>query len=40
MIEKKIEHLDNDKYFPMEFSKIFLNISSFINLKINLQFKK
>ena len=29
MIEEKINHLDKDEYFPMEFSKIFLSISSY-----------
>ncbi len=33
MIEKKIEHLDNSKYFPMEYSKIFLSISSFMDFQ-------
>ena len=32
-IEKRIEHLDNLQYSPMEFSKIFLNMSSFIDLQ-------
>ena len=29
IIEQKIEHLDNSKYVPMEYSKIFLNLNSF-----------
>tara|TARA_Y100000591_G_C21625456_1_gene590053 strand:- start:331 stop:669 length:339 start_codon:yes stop_codon:yes gene_type:complete len=33
MIEKKIEILDNDKYFPMDFSKIYLSITNFINIQ-------
>ena len=33
IIEKKIEHLDKYEYLPMEHSKIFLNISDFINLQ-------
>ncbi len=39
IIEKKIEHLDNIEYLPMEFSKIFLGMSDFQNLykKIVLQ---
>ena len=39
MIEKKIEHLDNIEYLPMEFSKIFLSMSNFqdLNKKIVLQ---
>ena len=32
-IEKQIKHLDNKKYIAMEFSKIFLDLSSFINLQ-------
>ena len=33
IIEKKIDHIDNFKYQPMEFSKIFLSMSSFLDLK-------
>ncbi len=33
IIEKKIEHLDANKYFPMEFSNIFLNLSNFMDLE-------
>ena len=33
MIEKKIDHYDRNKYFPMDFSKIFLNLSNFENIK-------
>ena len=33
MIEDRVEHLDNNQYFPMEYSKIFLNMSSFIDLE-------
>ena len=33
IIEKKIEHLDKYEYLPMEHSKIFLDISDFINLQ-------
>ena len=33
MIDQKIKHLDNKNYFPMEYSKIFLDLSSFINLQ-------
>ena len=33
MIEKKVKNLDNLEYFPMEYSKIFLNISSFLKLQ-------
>ena len=32
MIEKRIKNLDNNDYIIMEYSKIFKNISSFINL--------
>ena len=33
MIEKKIINLDKNEYSSMEYSKIFLDLSSFINLK-------
>tara|TARA_B100000609_G_C17192173_1_gene423104 strand:+ start:188 stop:526 length:339 start_codon:yes stop_codon:yes gene_type:complete len=33
IIEQRIELLNNQKYFPMEYSKIFLSISNFLNLK-------
>ncbi len=33
MIELRVENLDNFQYIPMEYSKIFLDISSFIDLK-------
>ena len=32
IIEKKIEHLDAYKYFPMEYTNIFLNLSNFMDL--------
>ena len=32
-IEKKIRHLDNNYYLPMEYSQIYLNISNFMELK-------
>ena len=32
MIEKRIEHIDNYKYLPMDYSKIFLSMSNFIEL--------
>ena len=32
MIEKKIKHLDNINYIIMEYSKIFLSMTDFINL--------
>ena len=40
MIEKKIDHYDRNKYFPMDFSKIFLNLSNFENVKKKLVEKK
>ena len=33
IIEKKIENLDSNQYVPMEYSKIFLSISNFIELE-------
>ena len=33
IIDKKIEHLDNTKYVPMSYSKIFLSLNDFINLE-------
>ena len=33
VIEKKIEYLDRNQYQPMEYSKIFLSMSSFLNLQ-------
>ncbi len=33
MIDKRIEHIDKKKYIPMEYSKIFLSINSFLELK-------
>ena len=33
MLDKKVEHLDNVKYIPMEYSKIFLSLSSFIDVQ-------
>ena len=32
IIEKKINHLDNHNYTVMEYSKIFLSMSDFMNL--------
>ena len=32
-IEKKLELLDSNRYFPMEFSQIFLSIENFLDLK-------
>ena len=33
IIEKKLDSLNEDKYVPMKYSKIFLNITSFIDLE-------
>ena len=33
MIEQKIEGLDREEYLPMEYSKIFLSLTSFMDLK-------
>ncbi len=33
VVEEKINHLGNIHYIPMEYSKIFLNLSSFLGLK-------
>ena len=33
MIEQKIERLDREEYLPMEYSKIFLSLTSFMDLK-------
>ncbi len=33
IIEKKIYHLDNEQYIPMENSKIFLSISNFLDIQ-------
>ncbi len=33
MIEKKIDHLGNNIYLPMDHSKIFLSISDFIEIE-------
>ena len=33
ILEEKIEHLDNTRYFPMEHSRIFKNIFDLINLQ-------
>ena len=33
IIEKKVELLDQVKYVPIEYSKIFLSLSNFIDLK-------
>mgnify|MGYP001470176086 CR=1 FL=1 len=32
IIEKKIKHLDSTQYLPMEYSKIFLSMSNFLDL--------
>ncbi len=33
MIEFKIENFSNIQYFPMKYSKIFLNLSNFLDLQ-------
>lgn len=33
IIEKKVDNLINDEYFPMEYSKIFLDMNSFLDLQ-------
>ena len=33
MIEKRIKNLDINRYLPMEYSKIFLSMSSFLDLQ-------
>ncbi len=33
MIQKKIEYLDIQQYSPLDYSKIFLNISSFLDIQ-------
>ena len=40
IIEKKIENLDSIQYFPMDYSKIYLNLNSFIGLKNKFVIKK
>tara|TARA_B100000963_G_scaffold279666_1_gene248139 strand:+ start:3255 stop:3590 length:336 start_codon:yes stop_codon:yes gene_type:complete len=32
IIEQRINHLDRNEYFPMEYSKIFLSMANFIDL--------
>ncbi len=33
ILEKKIKHLDNTQYVTMDYSKIFLNVSNYIDLQ-------
>ena len=40
MIEKKIDHLDTIQYITMDYSRIFLSISEFLNLDKKLVFEK
>ena len=40
IIEKKIENLDSIQYFPMDYSKIYLDLNSFISLKNKFVIKK
>ena len=39
MIEKSIEHLDTEQYFPMKHSKIFLSISDYLEIENKLAIK-
>ena len=39
MIEKNIKHLDNEQYFPMKHSKIFLSISDYLEIENKLAIK-
>ena len=32
MLDKKIETFDNEQYLPMDYSKIFLSLSNFLDL--------
>ena len=32
-LEEKLEHVDKNLYLPMQYSKIFLSISDFLNLQ-------
>ena len=36
MLDKKIETFDNEQYLPMDYSRIYLSLSNFLDLKINL----
>ena len=40
MLEKRIDHLDTYNYVPMEFSRIFLDISDFLNIQNKLAKQK
>ena len=40
IIERKIEHLDYNHYFPMEYSNIFLSMNNFLGLKNKLAIQK
>ena len=33
IIERKIEHIDNNQYLPMDYSKIYFNIQIFLDLE-------
>ena len=33
ILEQRINHLDNINYVPMDFSKIFLDMSNFLNIQ-------
>ena len=38
-IENKVKNLDTENYFPMDYSKIFLSMSDFLNIKNKLAIK-
>ena len=40
VIEKKVENLNYNNYLPMEYSKIFLNFSNFLNIENKLTILK
>ncbi len=40
MLEQRIDHLDIYNYIPMDFSRIFLNISDFLNIRNKLAKQK
>ena len=33
IIERKIEHIDNNQYLPMDYSKIYFNMQIFLDLE-------
>lgn len=40
IIEQRINHLDRNEYFPMEYSKIFLSMTDFIDLSDKIAIQK